>query len=47
MSRSSCLSLDRDVTTIMGLLADIKDDIHRIRELLEDEDGEEEVPETD
>jgi hypothetical protein len=35
----------RDVTTIMGLLADIHDELVRIREVLEDEDGEEEAPE--
>ena len=32
----------RDVTTIMGLLGDIKADVRRIRRLLEEEDGEEE-----
>jgi phage host-nuclease inhibitor protein Gam len=32
----------RDVTTIMRLLADIQVDVRRIRNLLEDEDGEEE-----
>ena len=37
----------RDVTTIMGLLGDIKDDVRAIRNLLEDEDGEEELPEVD
>jgi hypothetical protein len=38
----------RDVTTIMGQLADIHDEVWRIRKLLEDEDGEEEeVPEGD
>jgi hypothetical protein len=38
----------RDVTTIMGLLGDIKSDIRRIRLLLEeDDDGEEEAPEDD
>jgi hypothetical protein len=36
-----------DVTTIMGLLGDIKDDVHEIRRLLEDENGEEEEPEAD
>jgi len=37
-----------DVTTIMGLLADIHDEVRQIRKLLEDEDGEEEeVPEGD
>jgi hypothetical protein len=38
----------RDVTTIMGQLADIDDEVWRIRKLLEDEDGEEEeLPEGD
>lgn len=37
----------QDVTTIMELLADMKDDLHVIRELLEDDDGEEEAPEAD
>jgi hypothetical protein len=32
----------RDVTTIMALLGDIKDDVRQIRILLEDENGEEE-----
>jgi hypothetical protein len=31
-----------DVTTIMGLLGDIKSDVQRIRTLLEEDDGEEE-----
>jgi hypothetical protein len=35
-----------DVTTTMAMLADIRDDLHRIRELLEDDD-EEEGPEAD
>jgi hypothetical protein len=39
----------RDVTTIMNLLGDIKDDVHTIRRLLEegDDDGAEETPEGD
>ena len=37
----------RDVTTIMALLGDIKDDAHTIRTLLEENDGEEEPPEVD
>jgi hypothetical protein len=38
----------RDVTTIMSLLGDIQDDVRRIRNLLEDDDGqEEEAPEDD
>jgi hypothetical protein len=37
----------RDVTTIMGLLGSIQDDVARIRLLLEDEDGEEEASEDD
>ena len=32
----------RYVTTTMALLGDIKDDVRRIRTLLEDENGEEE-----
>lgn len=32
----------RDVTTIMALLGDLKDDVRRIRTLLEGENGEEE-----
>jgi hypothetical protein len=31
----------RDVTTIMALLGDIQSDVHAIRTLLEEEDGEE------
>jgi hypothetical protein len=37
----------RDVTTTMALLGDIKEDVRAIRQLLEDEDGEEEAPEAD
>lgn len=37
----------RDVTTIMGLLGDIQDDVAWIRRLLEDEDGQEEAAEDD
>ena len=39
----------RDVTTVMAMIADIKDDVRKIRRLLEDENGEEEeeVPEAD
>jgi hypothetical protein len=37
----------RDVTTSMGLLGDIPDDVRAILELLEDEDGEEEASEAD
>jgi hypothetical protein len=38
----------RDVTTIMRLLADIQVDVRRIRNLLDEDDGEEEeVPEDD
>jgi hypothetical protein len=37
----------RDVTTIMGLLGYIQDDVRAIRALLEDEDGEEEASEAD
>jgi hypothetical protein len=32
----------RDVTTIMTLITDIKDDVRAIRRLLEEDDGEEE-----
>jgi hypothetical protein len=37
----------QDVTTIMRLLDEIREDVSGIRELLEDGDGEEEVPEAD
>lgn len=37
----------RDVTTIMGMLADILAELRAIRTLLEDEDGEEEGSEAD
>jgi hypothetical protein len=37
----------RDVTTIMGLLGDIQADVRRIRNLLEDDDEQEEAPEDD
>jgi hypothetical protein len=37
----------RDVTTIMALLGDIQTDVHAIRRLLEEEDGEEEAPQDD
>ncbi|MCC6222550.1 MAG: hypothetical protein IT201_03555 [Thermoleophilia bacterium] len=38
----------RDVTTIMALLGDIRDDVHAIRAQLEEDDGEEEEdPEAD
>jgi hypothetical protein len=40
--------IDRnDITTIMRLLADIQQDVRGIRDLLEDDDGEEEAPEDD
>jgi hypothetical protein len=32
-----------DVTTIMGLLGDISENVERIRKLLEEEDGEEDA----
>ena len=35
----------QDVTTIMRLLADIRSDVVRIRQLLEEENGEEEASE--
>jgi hypothetical protein len=31
----------------MGLLADLKEDVHEIRRLLEEDDGDEELPEVD
>jgi hypothetical protein len=37
----------RDVSTIMGLIGDIRFDVAVIRRLLEDEDGEEEADEAD
>jgi hypothetical protein len=37
----------RDVTTIMALLGDIKEDVRAIRAVLEDDDGEEEASEAD
>jgi hypothetical protein len=38
----------QDVTTIMALISDIQADVRRIRNLMEDDDGEEEeVPEDD
>jgi hypothetical protein len=37
----------RDVTTILGLIVDIRDDVAEIRRLLEDENGEEEAAEAD
>jgi hypothetical protein len=38
----------RDITTIMALLGDIKNDVREIRTLLEDDNGEEEeAPEAD
>jgi hypothetical protein len=37
----------RDVTTIMGLLGDIQNDVRRIRNLLEEDDGHEEEPPED
>lgn len=36
-----------DVTTIMPLLGDIRDEARSIRQLLEDDDGEEETEEDD
>ena len=42
------LATHEDVTTIMDLLGDIRDEARRIRELLEEDDGEEEEdPEDD
>ena len=35
----------RDVTTIMAILGDIRDDVREIRILLENDDAEEEHPE--
>lgn len=31
----------------MGLLGDLKEDVHEIRRLLEEDDGDEELPEAD
>jgi hypothetical protein len=36
-----------DVTTIMGLIVGIRDEVVMIRQLLEDDDGEEEAAEAD
>jgi hypothetical protein len=36
------LASHQDVTTIMGLLGDIREEVIRIRQLLEEDDGEEE-----
>jgi len=36
-----------DVTTIMGLLSDIQEDVLAIRQLLEEDDGDEEAPQDD
>lgn len=41
------IATHRDVTTVMELLADIRDEARSIRQLLEDEDGEEETEEDD
>ena len=38
---------NRDVTTIIGLIVDIRDDVAEIRRLLEDDNGEEEAAEAD
>jgi hypothetical protein len=37
----------QDVTTIMRLLDEIQQDVHGIRDLLDDDHGEEEAPEAD
>jgi hypothetical protein len=37
-----CPIEDRDLTTVMSILGDIREDVNAIRELLEDDDGEEE-----
>jgi hypothetical protein len=37
----------QDVTTIMRLLGEIQQDVQEIRDLLEEDDGEEEAPEPD
>jgi hypothetical protein len=36
-----------DVTTVMNMLARIDENVESIRQLLEDEDGEEDLPEAD
>jgi hypothetical protein len=38
---------DSDVTTIMAMLGDIREDVNSIKRLLEDDDGEEEASEDD
>jgi len=37
----------QDVTTVMTILGDIKEDVRTIRDLLAEDDGEEERPEDD
>jgi hypothetical protein len=37
----------QDVTTVMTILGDIKEDVRTIRELLDQDDGEEQNPEDD
>lgn len=41
------IATHQDVTTVMELLADIRDEARWIRQLLEDEDGEAETQEDD
>ena len=41
------IATHQDVTTVMELLADIRDEARWIRQLLEDDDGEEETEEDD
>jgi hypothetical protein len=36
-----------DVTTAMAMISDIKENVERIRPLLEEDDGEEDLPEED
>jgi hypothetical protein len=47
IDRIESLVSHQDVTTTMRILGEIRDDVRTIRELLEDDDGEEEVPEDD
>lgn len=41
------IATHEDVTTIMGLLADLRDEARTIRRLLEDADGEQETEQDD
>jgi hypothetical protein len=41
------IATHEDVTTIMGILGDIRDEAAQIRRILEEDDGEEEAEEDD